>query len=236
MWRSEISKLRVRGARQTVCAAAMFASLPAFAAGGFYIGGGLGLSYGSFDGDDFSTGSVQQAANEALVDLGLPSGVVITSSDTSKEGFGWKLFAGYRFNEYLGIEGSYANFGTFNADYNGTYLGVPLAVGSDYKVDSWNLMGVLRYLIDDALSFQAKLGAAFTNATNEVSLAAAGTAASVEESENKTNFLWGLGAGYNFTPKLAVLAEYENYGKVGSADTTGRVTVSLWSISLLYGF
>lgn len=220
---------------RVVCAGALLAAFPASAQHGLYLGGGVGVSYGSFDGNDFSTGSVQQSLNEELAASSLPATAAVTSSDFDKEDFGWKLFVGYRFNEYIGIEGSYANFGKFKANYQGNYLGSQLSANVDYKVDSWNLMGVLRYPYQK-FSFQAKLGAAFTKATNELSASLGGISDSAEESKSKTNFLWGLGVGYNFTPNVAILGEYENYGKVGDSESTGRVETSLWSVSLLYSF
>lgn len=224
--------------RKLVALAAFFGAVSSapLAHAQFYVGGGLGSARGSFDSADFDAGTLQTQINAALTSASLPAGVAGLAGSSDENELGWKLFAGYRFNQYFGVEGSYVNFGKFKYDYSGRFLTAPMTASVEYKVYSWNLAGVARYPFGQGFSVQAKLGAAFTNAENDLSVNIAGIGTSESPSKRKTNLLWGLGAGYDFNPRLGVLLEYENFGTAGNADETGRMDVSLWSASLIYKF
>jgi OOP family OmpA-OmpF porin len=205
---------------------------------GFYLGAGLGAGRASWNDGDFDvTGSLNSEASS----LGLAP---LFSGGLSKDttAFGYKLFAGYRINQYFGVEGGWAYLGKFDFNGNFAYSGVPVGSASgDYKGSSWNLALVGRYPFGNGFSVQGKLGAAFTTAELSYSISASNPAfAAINDSgtekKNKTNVLWGLGAGYDFTPNLGMLVEYENFGTLGDSDTTGRVRMALWSASLLYKF
>lgn len=66
---------------------------------------------------------------------------------------GWKVYAGYQFNKYLGFEGGYANLNDMT-DRVG-------AVTTNMATDAWTLAGVLSYPLTDKLSVMGKLGAAY---------------------------------------------------------------------------
>jgi OOP family OmpA-OmpF porin len=216
-------------------AAALLAGAAVTAQAQWYVGGGLGYAKGKFDGADFDPSNVQQILNQDLVSLGFPGTAVLNGSSDDND-IGWKVFAGYRFNQWFGVEGSYVDLGTFKYDYSGSYQGLSGTGAVKYEAYSWNLAGVARYPFGNGFSVQAKAGAAFTNAKNEFSLTIGPVNDSGSEKKSNTNFLWGLGAGYDFTPNLGMLLEYENFGEFGDADNTGRVKVDLWSASLLYKF
>lgn len=79
------------------------------------------------------------------------SDVVADSADTRSEA--WKVYAGYQFNKYLGVEGGYANLNDMTAR-TGT-------VTTNMATDAWTLGAVLSYPLTDKLSVMGKLGAAY---------------------------------------------------------------------------
>lgn len=96
---------------------------------GFYAGAGAGLAHIEID----------------------ESGVDFDSDD-----LGWKLFAGYRFNEYFGVEGGYVDFGDQDDSFAGTNVKVDaygwdlFAVGFLPVAEDWDLFGKLGVIAWDA--------------------------------------------------------------------------------------
>lgn len=206
---------------------------------GAYFGAGGGVGYVSYNNSDFS--NIANLLNTAGV-----SGGGFTQS-TSKEtvDFGWKVFGGYRFNQYFGLEGSYADFGKFDYQYQFSQGGVPAGNGSmSYKAYSWNIAAVPRYGLENGLFVQGKLGAAFTTAENTFNLVVPGFIQQGSDRKSRTNLLAGVGLGYDFPNGLSVIGEYEYYGEAGSTFTfgpnglngTGRADLNLFSISGMIRF
>jgi len=92
---------------------------------GFYAGAGAGLAHIKID----------------------ESGVDFDSDD-----LGWKLFAGYRFNEYFGVEGGYVDFGDQSDSFAGTNVKVDAdgldlyAVGFLPVAEDWDLFGKVGFI------------------------------------------------------------------------------------------
>ena len=221
-------------------AAASIVANPAFAQpanpAGFYVGAGLGIGQASYDNTDFDVASM---LNDEAVASGVPP-LFTGSLSKDKTAFGYKFFGGYRFSPYIGAEGGWAYIGKFSLNGSFDYAGVPVASASgDYEGSSWYLAAVGRYPFGSGFSVQGKLGAAFTRAKLSGSLSSPNLPlvdASFSEKETKTNFYWGLGFGYDFNPHLGLILEYENFGRLGSNDTTGHATMGLWSANVFYKF
>lgn len=132
---------------------------------------------------------------------------------------GWKLFGGYKLNRNLAVEAAYADFGTFSA--GGTFFGTPVSVNVD--VTSVNLAAVGVLPVGDRFGLFGKAGISFT------SYDASGSASgfTFTGSDDETELLWGFGATYNFTPNLAIRAEWERLNK---SD------VDMMSIGIQYRF
>jgi len=73
------------------------------------------------------------------------------SANTRTEG--WKVYGGYQFNKYLGIEGGYANLNDMTSRTG--------AVVTNLAADAWTLGAVLSYPVTEKLSVMGKLGAAY---------------------------------------------------------------------------
>ncbi len=154
-------------------------------------------------------------------------------SPSSTTATGGEFGAGHVFDQPVLVEGAYNKLGSFS--YRNPSP-VP-TVGVSIKATAWSLFGVGTLPISSGLSAFGKLGLAYTQLkANAVELLVH------NNSTNKMNFAWGLGAQHDFTQNLAVRLEYENFGNVGSAPNftagTGIVmgTTSVIFLGGLYRF
>jgi OOP family OmpA-OmpF porin len=194
---------------------------------GWYIGTGLGASKYSLESADYSTSQVGRA-------LGARGSGATVDSDSYSGAF--KLFGGYNFNRYLGAEAALVGLGGVELKYNTKGSGAQLA-SADYYASAITLAGVGRYEWDSGFLVQGKAGVAFTGAVNDYTVAApGGTLLTNDPSVSKTNFYWGLGVGYRFDARWALIGEYENFGTVGDSNTTGRAKLQSLMASVQYRF
>lgn len=201
----------------------------------WYFGAGAGVAYGSLNGTDFN--NVANLMNQA----GIAGGGISQTLSSSTTEFGWKVFGGYRFGRYFGLEGSYASFGTMNMNYQFNQAGVQTGSGTmSYQSHSWNIAAVPRLPFENGAFLQAKVGAAFTTADNTYSLTMPGFTQSSSGSKASTNLLAGAGLGYDFPNGLTLLFEYEYYGRLGNSFSfnptdgltgVGRVDMNLFTLN-----
>lgn len=158
---------------------------------GFYLGGSLG----------------QSTFKEFCVD----APVVLSCEDKDTA---WKIFGGYRFNRYVAIEGTYADWGTVRGTLSGPVRDVPLsqtgigvaAVGSFELTPQFAVFG--------------KAGILMTEQETPAS-------ASGNTKRDETEFHYGLGARFAFTPNWGARAEWER---------TEKTKVEMLSIGVEYRF
>ncbi len=135
--------------------------------------------------------------------------------------FAFKLFGGYQFNPYVGIEADYIYFGKATADLgfasgNVKTQGVAAFLTGTLPLDQFELFG--------------KVGGSYLKTKVNASVPLLGSAS---DSEGGFEFAWGVGAGYNFTPNWGVRAEWEQYkAKFGGEGQT----IDLWSLGVRYRF
>jgi OOP family OmpA-OmpF porin len=139
------------------------------------------------------------------------------SCDTSD--FGFKVFGGYMFTPYIGAELQYVNYGKATASLAGYNLevkssGVGGFLVAQYPVDAFRVFG--------------KIGFAYVDSKASSTIPGVGS-----ESDNATNFAWGIGAAYMVNKNVGVRLEYEQakWEIQGTSDTVG-----LWSIGVQYHF
>lgn len=114
-----------------------------------------------------------------------------------------KLFGGYQFTKHIGVEAGYIHFGKadfqiedvrFNTKSKSAYVALTgaMPVSSDFDIT-------------------AKIGVGRNKST------VTGTDEDGTESfsRNATSAMFGVGVAYKFTDNMSLVAEYENYGKVG---------------------
>jgi opacity protein-like surface antigen len=157
-------------ARKLMFLALAFALTTSAAMAGGYLGAGTGRSY-------------QKNEDRAF------------GIDFSDNASAWKIFAGYTFLKFLGVEGSYVDFGTVEGR----------DAGLDIRTSAKALDAFAMAKIPLAV-FQpyVKVGFAYVDSHAHFSSVASASDRSLDRA-------WGIGLGINFLKKLHVRAEYEQF-------------------------
>ena len=124
------------------------------------------------------------------------------SGNTLSEG--WKVYGGYQFNKYLGIEGGYANLN------DGTVRTGSRVENQD--TDAWTLGAVLSYPLTDSISLMGKIGAAYMLTDINIKN---GTAPTVRAGSDGYQPNYGVGVSYALLDFLKVRAEWERFDRDG---------------------
>lgn len=170
---------------------------------GLYLGAGGGLSKSEIDSSGFS-GSLDD-------------------KDT-----GWKVFAGYQFNQYIAIEGGYYDLG--KVTFNGVLTTGPVTSGS-FKSKAYALSAVGSLPVGDSFALLARLGLARGDQKGTVIVGGVGASAS----DDSTEFTYGLGLRYDLTRNMALRAQWERF-RVGGTNVGGKNDVDLYSLDFVYRF
>lgn len=174
--------------------------------GRWYVGGGLGAATGL---------DLCSAVN--------PSFITTPGSCDNSE-FAAKVFGGYKFNQYLGVEGALVYLGTTSA--NGTFLGVPTT--SDVYAGGLELVGTGTLPITDQFGILGKLGVLVWGIRSEI-----GTG--FDRDDSGASFAMGAGLKYDITEHIGIRFEWERFWDVGN-NTTGTSDVDLFTVGGLYRF
>lgn len=204
---------------------------PAFAdTGPWYVGAGVGATrYGVPSGDDtfVHAGEFSPSAFTAT-----------THTDNSATAF--RLDAGYRFNRYLALEASYADFGSADSSFTSTSPDNTYAGHTKISGEGLGAVGFLPLTTDLELFGRAGLFH-FKSRVNDgvvdvVGLPGSQTVLSATFPEHSTigttGFL-GAGADYALSDGFSLRAAWDYFR---AKDYGEMVGVHLVSIELLYGF
>ena len=185
---------------------------------GFYLGAGGGWSNVKWD---------EAVIAGQLTSLGYAAGSV--TSD--REGTAWRVFGGYRANQWLAVEAGYTDYGSTGWTATITRPAGTLASAGDlttWEVDAlliWPIMGVEPYL---------RVGVGYASLDTSVSATGAARAAG-GVSENSTRLRYGAGAQMHFGA-FGVRAEWTRTDGVGSTATGGEMNADTTLISLMWRF
>ena len=130
----------------------------------------------------------------------------------------YRITVGWRFNDYLTIDGGYQNFGRFDQTFDDA--GMPIRIS--LKADGFTLGGVGNLPISDRVLLFARAGAFFWDGDAEINDV---TAAKPED----TNFYFGAGVRFDLTDKLSASADGSRFELDGTSST-------VLSIGLNYRF
>lgn len=124
--------------------------------------------------------------------------ITATSANTRTEG--WKVYTGYQFNKYLGVEGGYANLNDMTARTG--------SVTTNMDSDAWTLAAVGSYPLTDKFSLTAKLGAAYVLTDKNVKV---GTALTQRTGDDGYQPNYGVGVSYALVDNFKLRAEWERF-------------------------
>jgi OOP family OmpA-OmpF porin len=198
---------------------AAFVNSPASAEdSGWYFGGNAGLAKANID---------DRRLAEDLQNVGLTT----TRFYEDDDHFGYKFFTGYQFGRFFAMEGGFFDLGNFN------YIALTLPAGTlseEIKVRGVNLDLLLLLPLTEKLSLFVRGGGNY--AESKVSLAGAGAAVVLDPEHEKrdTNYKFGVGFQYSFTPSFGMRAEAERY-RIDDA-VGNRGDIDLYSAGLVYRF
>lgn len=139
-----------------------------------------------------------------------------TSSSRSE---GWKVYGGYQFNKYLGVEGGYTNLNDATA-YAKITAPSAGAVRANPATDAWSLAAVGTLPLTDKFSLLAKLGAANVNShvSTQGSGSGAAAAAILHKGINQVDPYYGVGVSYALLDNLNLRAEWERFDTKTNID------------------
>jgi OOP family OmpA-OmpF porin len=200
-------------------ALAALMSAPALAQeGGWYAGGAIGRAAATIDDARISSGL-------------LGAGLATTSITHEDRDTGYKVYGGYQFNPYLGIEGGYYDLGHYGFTATTSPAGT---LNGDIKLRGLNLDLVGTLPLGAGFSVFGRVGAAYTQARDSFSGTGAVVVTNPNPSQRDTNLKLGLGVQYDFTPALGMRLEAERY-RVN--DAVGNIgDVDMVSLGLIYRF
>lgn len=200
----------------------------------------LALSAFAIAGGDFvavePTIEIQEAPVAAVVDSGFYAGLAygyadITDDYTASNGsFGnhednfdtYMLQAGYKFNQYLAVEGRYWD-SVGDGDWTDRYTlpdgSVVNSSGPCSEFSAWGVYVKPMYPVTEAFDVYALLGYGNVDLSSDF-----GTNAKFLDMD-EDGFQWGLGASYELTDNWVVFADYVNLYD----DTSAAITEGIYS-------
>jgi len=182
--------------------------------GAFY----LGLAYSAGNLDSTTDSRITDPLTGATLDF---------SSSSDEDYSAVMLQAGYKFNQYVAIEGRY-------------WIGLSETISTDIRfgdadltVDTWGIYVKPMYPVTEAFNIYALLG----YASSDVSVEQAGF--TFDPNYDLDGFSWGIGADYAFGENWAVFVDYVNmYDDENSLSAISTVddTISTWNFGVTYTF
>ena len=146
-----------------------------------------------------------------------------------KTDIGMKLYGGYMFTPYIGVEADYGWFGKLKINTTAFVGTTPVNGTAEVKTDGFSGWVVGQFPIDQFRLFGkvgfARLNTSVSGSVNGLQL--------IDNNDASFEFAWGLGGTYMFNKQLGVRAEYEarKYKFEDAKDTLG-----FFSIGVQYNF
>jgi OOP family OmpA-OmpF porin len=148
---------------------------------------------------------------------------------------GWKTFAGFQFNQYIG-----AQVGIRESDAASAAFAAATPRGStlneDVEVSEFSGAVTGMYPLNRELGLFAKIGAARWSVDGTATARIGGTDIPVRASQSGTNVLFGLGGRYNFNDRAVLRFEWEHYSDINIHGAGKSGDVDVFGGSLLYRF
>jgi OOP family OmpA-OmpF porin len=131
-----------------------------------------------------------------------------------------KIFAGYQFDQNLGVEAGFTRFGRVGVHYRV----IDFNVDGRTKGSSSYVAGTYTMPLNERVAAYGKLGVAYSERSYVSNFGAQG--------EHDTGIYAGAGLQYKLTGNLALTGEYERFGK----KKTLGAKADVFTLGLKYGF
>jgi OmpA-OmpF porin, OOP family len=231
--------------KRVICGLGLMALAPhalAEADQGFYLGVGVGEStYNDLSQDDF---------DDIVVSSFFEAGAPVTSGNSSFEDSATSLaiFAGYRFNPYIAVEGGYMNLGAteyrFRGQVNppGPISSVPASLSMDIESTGITLSGIGSIPLGSIFDLHGRLGLFISDTELKVGTTIENSGGSDSEKLDSESVLFGVGGAFHIGNHFTVSLDWTRYDNVGDededddADTEAGIDIDLLSLSAMFRF
>lgn len=217
--------MRMNGITQAIGALALFSLTVSMTASaveddknGWYLGAGGGFTFSSI------------AESDIKADL-MASGFETTAFSENDNDFGFKLFAGYQFNQNFAIEGGYFDLGDFG--YTATTSPDGSLTGK-LSFSGWNLDLVGLLPMTERSSLFARIGLHQSKSKTSFAGTGAVNVAPSEYRDTNADYKLGIGYQYHMNDAVSFRLEVERYRADDAVGNTGDI--DLYSVSALYRF
>ena len=185
---------------------------------GWYGGANIGRSSATID--------------DARIIRGLASSGLSTTSIADRDrDTAYKIYGGYQFNKYIGLEGGYFDLGKFGFTANTLPLGT---LNGNTRLRGFNLDAVGTLPLSERFSALGRIGINNAQARDSFTGTGAVNVTNSNPSKRDTNYKLGVGVQYAFNDALAMRAEMERYRVNDAIGNRGHVDVV--SVGLVYSF
>jgi OOP family OmpA-OmpF porin len=190
--------------------------LPTFAQvplAGFYAGLGGGLTN----------------ARSVCNTVWLPAGTTLGGCD--KKDIGWKIYGGYQFTPHWGAELGYLDFGKQRW---GVAIGGVTPATAEAEAKVWQLAATGTLPLVPGNSIYSPGFGVFGKVglhRSDIDVSAGGISAN----GSSTDWMWGLGARWDFTRNVSMRIEWERFNNAGN-NTIGTTDLEMLSISAKFRF
>lgn len=171
---------------------------------GFYIGGALGSTTADMDAAEF-TASMAAA------------GYDISEVSFGDDSMGWKVTAGYMFNENVGVQASYVDLGELDVQYTASIppdeIESLLAAGASIlpgRGRGFLMDLILQYPFSERVAGYATVGAFFAEPESSQTVISGGSG-SVLRTDDDTDFAGSIGLSFSVGERSALRIAYEHY-------------------------
>jgi OOP family OmpA-OmpF porin len=188
-------------------------------AGHFYGGAGLGQAQSKIDDDRI---------NAALIGAGATS----TSITHDQQDASYKVFGGYQFNPYFGLEAGYFNLGEFG--FKSTTTTPTGTLDGRIKLTGMNIDMVGTLPVNDQLSLLGRVGVHNARARDTFTTTGLLSVSNPNPEAQETNYKAGFGFSYKFSQSMSLRGELERYRINDAVGNKGDINVA--SLSLVFPF
>lgn len=161
----------------------------------------------------------------------LGAGLTTNTLSEDRRDTGYKAFVGFPVNPYWAVEGGYFDLGRFGFTAATTPAGT---LSGSARIRGLNLDLVGTLPITERWSLLGRVGAAYAQTNDTFSGTGAVSVTEPSARKRETNYKYGFGTQYAFSPALTLRLEAERY-RVNDAFGS-RGDVDLVSLGLVYRF
>jgi OmpA-OmpF porin, OOP family len=185
---------------------------------------------GATGGEARSRGSAEGLAEQYL-DLGYTS----SQSQADKRDAAYRVFGGYRFNRHFALEAAYADLGKFTVNSTVVPTGT---FAQNIKTTGFDVSAIATLPVTEKFNLFARAGA--FRSERKIDYAASGSVEILQnlstEKQRQTRGLYGIGATYDLTQRIALRAEWTRHERLGNPLVTGSRDIEVFSLGVAYRF